>query len=280
MKVTFWKRKLFKNYHLALKQFDRLPQTTVFPKKIALVVHVFYPYIFKEIMDMIARVESVRISLYLTGPAEVREESIKMIPESVNDYIFFEYENHGRDIFPFLQILPKVFDDGHNLVLKLHTKGSNHLNRKEHWRNELFSNLLSNNMVEKAIDIFNSNPSIGIIGPQQNILPMKLYYSSNGLRVKELGNRMGLTDNDLSDLNFVAGSMFYAQKDALSPMLKLNLQKDDFEPETGQTDGTMAHGVERAFTTSCLASGLQLADTGYHPSNPYLTVNKINYFII
>jgi lipopolysaccharide biosynthesis protein len=119
-----------------------------------------------------------------------------------------------------------------------------------------------------------------MIGPAGNILPMQLYYASNGRRVKELANRMGVNDNQLADLNFVAGSMFYARREALLPVLNLNLAEADFEAENGQKDGTMAHAVERAFAAGLIASGFQLADTDFNSENPVLTVSKVNPFIV
>ena len=191
-----------------------------------------------------------------------------------------ETRNRGRDILPFLKVLPKVFEDKHNTILKLHTKGSNHLNRKEHWRKQLFSKLIGKGSVEHALQVFRSNPAIGMMGPAGNILPMSLYYAANGQKVLGLCRRMGLNEEQLNDLNFVAGSMFYARREVLEPIVNLNLTENDFEPEAAQTDGTLAHAVERAFAAGLLVSGLQLADTGYSPEHPVLRVSKTNKHII
>jgi len=74
--------------------------------------------------------------------------------------------------------------------------------------------------------------------------------------------------------------MFYARKEALLPVLNLNLTEADFEAEAGQKDGTMAHAVERAFAVGLIAAGFQLADTDFNLENPVVTVSKINRFII
>lgn len=277
----YWQRKLCKTYTIKLELAPEPVRKTENQQKLAVVIHVFYPEIFKEIMDLLRQHKAIDFSLYLTGTKQVLSE-IKPLYESTDfsSVTTLETANRGRDILPFLKILPKVFEDGHNTILKLHTKGSNHLNRKEHWRNQLFSKLIGKGSVEHALQIFRSNPAIGMMGPAGNILPMSLYYAANGRRVADLCYRMGLKKEQLSDLNFVAGSMFYARREALLPIVNFQLSETDFEPEAAQTDGTMAHALERAFAGGLIVSGLQLADTDYLTENPVLRVSKTNKHII
>ncbi len=220
------------------------------------------------------------ISLYLTGPPDIKKEIMAMIPEHLQTQTYLPVENRGRDILPFLKILPRVFQDGHELVLKLHTKNSNHLNRKEQWRNDLFKKLIGPGQIDRMTDIFYRNNKVGMVGPSGNILAMHYYYGSNAQIVAVLSHLMGIHESRLQDLNFVAGSMFYARSEALQPVLNLGLSDDSFEPETGQTDGTLAHAVERLFAAGLLAADLQLADTAYQPSCPKLTVCKNHYFTV
>ena len=203
-----------------------------------------------------------------------------MLNQSPFPFRLMEVENRGRDILPFLKILPQIFDDGNELLLKIHTKKSNYLNRKDLWRNDLFNKLIGNGAINKALSILENNPSIGIIGPANHILPMYYYYGANALNVLNLSKMMGVESCCLNGLNFVAGSMFYATKEALLPILNLGLNVGDFEIENNQTDGTMAHAVERAFAVSLLAAGMQLSDTNYNNINPVLSVSKDHYFTI
>lgn len=48
-----------------------------------------------------------------------------------------------------------------------------------------------------------------------------------------------------SDDLFVAGSMYWAKPDVLSPLHALYNEGVEFEPELGQVEGTMAHAIER-----------------------------------
>lgn len=277
----FCLRKFGTSYQIKLNPSDKSVGNKGGTQKLAVVVHVFYPEIFREILQMLQKQNTPEISLYITGTGRVLSEISSLIAsEKFSSVNYLEVENRGRDIWPFIKILPMVFKDGHEIVLKLHTKGSNHLNRKEHWRNQLFSNLIGKGKMEKVLTIFQSNSAIGMVGPAGNILPMSLYYAANGRKVVNLAYRMGLKAERLSDLNFVAGSMFYARREVLLPVLKLSLSENDFEPEAAQTDGTLAHAVERAFAAGLLGSGMQLADTNYSDEKPVLRVNKTNKNII
>lgn len=277
---AFWKRRLFDKYSYRIKTVNETGSKKVVINRLAVIVHAFYADIFFEIYQTLLKVEKTKLSLYLTGPEQVLSQIKAEIAGKPLPVKYFPVKNHGRDILPFLKILPVVFADGYTIVLKLHTKRSNHLNRRDHWRNDLFAKLTGSGCVDRMMEIFRSNSSVGIIGPSGNIMPMYLYYAANGLRVHTMANKMGVTNQQLADLNFVAGSMFYARKEALLPVLGLHLSEADFEQEQGQNDGTMAHAIERVFAVGLVATGLQMADTDYNFEKPVLIVNKINKFII
>jgi lipopolysaccharide biosynthesis protein len=278
--ATFWQRKFFSEYKIPIESTPKKNPFLNGKTNLAIIIHAFYIEIFNEIIQQLSLSEFKGFALYVTAPVNIIKEienSLQGVPFS---YSVMAIENHGRDILPFLKILPLMINNDHDLVLKLHTKSSNHLNRKDHWRNDLFVKLIGGGKMNELLDILKNNPSIGMVGPVGNILPMRLFYGANGERVHRYSKMMGATDDQLADLNFVAGSMFYARTDALLPLLKLKLADEDFETEAGQTDGTMAHVVERLFSVGTILSGLQLADTNFSPSEPKLTVSKNHRFTL
>ncbi len=251
---------------LSEKYIPIKPSGSLAPKplkdiKLAIVIHVFYVGVFKKILKQINANYSLSYDLFLTCPAELLSNVEKVLSEYDQKAEILTVKNHGRDILPFLKILPTVLEDDYNLILKLHTKRSNHLNKKEMWSSDIFNKLIGEKHMSQNIDVFKSDFNIGMLGPEGHILPMSLYYGGNASRVRVLAERMGLLTSHLKGMNFVAGSMFFARREVLLPMQDLGLQESDFEIEDNQLDNTMAHAVERAFAAGVILTHLNLADS-------------------
>jgi len=249
-------------------------------QKLAIVLHAFYFDVFKEILLQLPNDEGVKFKLFISCPKELHKKIFSAIQECNFEVEITDTENHGRDILPFLKILPIVFEQNYNLVFKIHTKRSNHLNKKDLWGSDLFEKLLNEDSITKVVDVFSAKPNVGMLGPAGHILPMAFYYGGNSERVLELCLRMGLKSYQLSGLNFVAGSMFFARKEVLEPILNLGLSDSDFESENNQLDNTMAHAVERAFAAGLIITSMQLADTSSTKDNITCTLTINHPFTI
>jgi len=232
---------------------------------IAIAIHVFYPDILDELLPEIEKINWLRVRYYITSPVGLSDEIHARFSKLSVDYEHFPVENRGRDILPFLKIMPNIIQDGFQIVLKIHTKKSVQLKTGVLWRNDLFRKLVGESAVKSILNLFNTCPDIGMVGPAGHLVPMNLYYGSNSERLKAVCTAFSIPVPRLFDMSFVAGSMFYARVRSLIPLLNLDLQAGDFEDELGQIDGTMAHAVERAFAISTLASGLKVTDSDYQP---------------
>ena len=93
---------------------------------IAIVIHVFYYEIFLEILEYLNLIKTVSFTLYVTSPHELSEKMISSLESAGFKFRYLPVENRGRDILPFLLIIPGVFNDGYQLILKIHTKKSDH----------------------------------------------------------------------------------------------------------------------------------------------------------
>jgi len=257
-------------------QPELIPEEPI--SELAIVIHAFHLDVFKEILDYLKKIEGVPFKIFVTSPANITKTINTLLATNSFEYNSIPVENRGRDILPFLKMLPYVVNDGYQVILKIHTKKSDHRRTGQLWRNDLYNKLLKKTAIARAIQIFNTDLSIGLIGAHGHIVPMHLYYGANANRVERMCTAMGVESSQLTNLNFPAGSMFFARKQALIPILNLNINPGDFEDEKGQKDGTMAHAMERAFSVSTYAAHLKLVDMTFNTQQPNPIISKDHHF--
>ena len=164
--------------------------------------------------------------------------------------------NRGRDIAPKLIAFRDVYDR-YDYALHLHSKLSEHASVLEYWRGFLLENLLgSPSIVRTIFSTFARAEDIGIIA-SQHFEPARRFinWGGNYKYANSLAKRMGFELQEDAGLDFPSGSMFWARTAALKSFLDLGLSFDDFAPEHGQIDGTMAHAIERMYYFSCEQAG-------------------------
>lgn len=160
-------------------------------------------------------------------------------------------ENRGRDLAPKL-ITFKTEHANYDCVLHLHTKGS-----IPEWRNHILKHLAgSRRGVSKIIADFERNPQLGIVAaPCYPPIRPWIHWGPNRHWAASLAFCMGIDPSKLDPLDFPAGSMFWARPAALAPLLNLDLRIDQFAEESGQTDGTIGHAIERLFYVAANHAG-------------------------
>jgi lipopolysaccharide biosynthesis protein len=225
---------------------------------VLLIIHAFYPELLDEILSFMPNI-SKKIDLLITTPHadRLRKES-KLIHQYVNSTIV-ELPNIGRDIAPFLSVLPTVINKGYRYACKLHTKKTTHRKDGDIWRKDILSCLLG---VEELDRIFIAleDENIALIGPQGHILPSERYWwkAENKLYVKQLAESLGLPKN--FKFPFVAGSMFWFSPRLLEGLTFLPLSISDFGEEKGEVDGTLAHGIERFIGAYVYSTGKKIGE--------------------
>lgn len=164
--------------------------------------------------------------------------------------------NRGRDIAPKIVSFAAVHDR-YEYVLHLHTKSSPHDSRLVGWRGYLLQTLLgSPDVVQGVFETFARAPQLGMLAPQHiDELRPWIRWGKNHAQAENLAGRMGFALPRTAPLDFPSGSMFWARSAALRPLLDLHLGFDDFPEETGQTDGTTAHAIERLYFLVCEQAG-------------------------
>lgn len=233
------------------------------PARVGVVVHVYFAELVPQLLDAFRAID-VPFDLIVTNSSGEDLE----LPEDVGArQLLLPTVNRGRDILPLLSVVNAGLLDPYDLVLKVHTKKSQW--RGEHelhgdgaqWRDELLTSLLGDGAnVSAILAAFAGDPSLGIVTADDSVLGPE-YWGDNEQLVAQLLRRIEL-DLDPSALVFAAGSMYWIRGFLLASMRSLDLDDEDFELESGQTNQTTAHAVERALGVLCLEAGLQIRGRG------------------
>ena len=100
---------------------------------------------------------------------------------------------------------------------------------------------------------------MGIVGPEGHLQQLDAFWGANADAVQYLAARIGMAPPEQRD-HFGAGSMFWARLESLRDVLDARLSDAEFEQESGQLDGTLAHAVERLFATCASHAGFTVDD--------------------
>lgn len=228
------------------------------PPRIAVLVHAYYTDLLEEIVSHLRRIPCPA-DVYVSTDEEAKRATIEAAFEgwagSVEIRIF---PNRGRNIAPQMVGFRDVFDR-HDLLLLLHTKASVHTAELAGWRRATLDGLLpSERAVRSLLEVFERLPSLGIAAPP--IYPevrVHMTWGPNFAASRDLADRLGIALSPDSPLDFPAGVMFWARPAALKPLLDLGLGFEDFAPEAGQKDATLAHAIERLYFHACELAGLR-----------------------
>jgi lipopolysaccharide biosynthesis protein len=238
-------------------QVPRVPATAARP---CVVIHAWH---MPEFVDLLAQLKRSGLAcrLVITTAQEHLQAVDAALQQADLRGEVMVHPNHGRDILPFLQVADLLLGQGEDVVLKLHTKRSTHLQHGAQWRDEMLQQLLLDGHAAQAVEAFDRDPSLGLLAPQGHLLPVRDFIGANAPALSRLQARLGLSVNPL-DTDFSAGSMFWVRLAALRPLLDAHLYRSTFEHEQGQIDGTVAHAIERLLGAVCAQAGFTLDSLG------------------
>ena len=240
------------------------------PSSVVAVIHVYYPDLVHEIVSKLANIP-VDLDVIVTNASGSEISDSRFVVGNVRNVVVLEVENHGRDIFPLIQVVNAGLLDPYRLVLKTHTKksqwreGHGELSGDgESWKDQFLESLLgSEESVEEILSAFSESADLGVVTAPGNILGPE-FWGGDKYLTQELARRLEF-ELDLSALQFPAGSMYWCRAFILQGLRGLNLTRDDFDEESGQIDATTAHAIERLIGVLTLEAGLRLATTAKLP---------------
>ena len=218
---------------------------------LACTLHLYYEDMAKEFAQRIEDFGDVDI--YVTVPKDISYDLARHVIALFPGAYVLEVENRGRDMLPFVTIFDAVRRGHHRFVCKLHTKRSSHIADGHSWRLELLTSLLSP-AARETLSGAEGLSNIGLLASKGSLASLeKLETRMNSAdRMQSLAEEHGLEITFKEP--FVAGSMFWFRPEAMELFSRL-LRREDFEPELGQIDGTLAHALERLTVIAAQAAG-------------------------
>ena len=225
--------------------------------RIAVVLHIYYEDLWPELRSILKNIP-FKFDLYITLSGKQASEIAHVIKNEFQGAQILNVKNRGRDILPFLNLLPTLIKKGYNCALKLHTKKSLHFKKGDEWRQQIFKEIVgTRELVREIVTRFKREPQLGLLGPSSHYISCSKFLDTNLKKLIELSEQIQPNSTQY-DWNFFAGSMFWFRPAALMPLVSLGLDEEDFEEEHGQLEGTLAHTIERLFPIIVKAAGYEV----------------------
>jgi SAM-dependent methyltransferase/glycosyltransferase involved in cell wall biosynthesis len=172
--------------------------------------------------------------------------------------------NRGRDIGPFLPVLQEA-QGRYDLLGHIHGKRSPHVDKEvgDRWRVFLWQHLIGDEipMVDMIKQMFVADNALGLVFPED---PYLVGWDKNLELAEEMAVRMKLRAPLPATIESPVGTMFWTRPEALTPLLRLGLNLEDFPDEPVPIDGTMLHALERLLVPVA-------EDAGYRYKTTYLS---------
>ncbi len=158
-------------------------------------------------------------------------------------------ENRGRNVASFTTTFAKELRQC-DVFCHIHSKKSLYSGEEQSgWRQSNLQHLLgSKEHVARYLSLFKDNENLGVIAPLPS--PHMPYWAftwlSNLKSGVELSKLLDVPFSFDGYFDYPLGCMFWARPSALAQLLDGRISLDKFPEEAGQTDGTLAHAVERS----------------------------------
>ena len=249
------------------------------PGKIAIQAHVFYLDLLNEMasycMNMPFKFDAL-VSIIDAKEEDNVRRAFEKIPNA-EKIIVRVVPNRGRDVAPFLAGFGDILPE-YDFVAHIHSKKSLYTGAEQHnWRKYLFNALLGDQKrIRKIFKAFVENKSVGVIYPRPaaNVPYVAFTWMSNREIGQQLLSQLDIPPNKMDYFDFPAGTMFWARAAALSKFFKAGFTFDDFPPEQGQNDGTIAHAFERSILLATQAANMIYYE--FAPNTDTYTINLGN----
>ncbi|MGN7169707.1 rhamnan synthesis F family protein [Paenibacillus cellulositrophicus] len=238
------------------------------PGLIAIQVHLYYVDLMNEFITYLNNIPyqfDLLISITDKKSKEIVKNEFSKI-ENVKNVFVEVVPNRGRDVAPLVvNFAEKIMK--YDFICHIHTKKSLYTgNEQTYWRKYLLDNLMgSEEVVRKIFYLFQKGNNVGLIYPETvSFIPYWGHtWLANKDRAKELLKCMGINIGNTNYIDYPAGTMFWARTKALQPLFKLGLKIGNFDEESKQTDGTLAHAIERSIVPITIQQNMTFFEVNF-----------------
>ena len=228
---------------------------------VACMVHAFYSDVFDDLAPLLVHLPS-STNFFISVADTISLERVITAARNAgieNRSNFRVLPNRGRNFGAFLDFSEEILK--HEVVLHVHTKRSLYTGRERNeWRQSLLDSLLgSKALVQLILESFARHPELGLYHPAtfEDMPYWAHHWLSNAGIGAVLLEKLGIAKPAGHYFSYPVGGMFWARVEAIRPLLALGLGSNDFPEEAGQTDGTLAHALERAIGLLPASLGFQ-----------------------
>lgn len=248
-----------KNSYFDLVNLKTVPAIIHSDKSIAIHLHAYYIEAIKPIPKLLRKFP-LPFTLLISTNKSSNIADLKILFSNIPNLENIEIKtcaNRGRDIAPMINIFGERILE-FQYFAHIHTKKSLGVNSiGNSWRNYLYTSLLSNkhNRIDKILSLLEK---YSIVYPQKFHL-VDFSHCTPGNNLSTMNSLFEILDLNIAPskyIEFPVGSMFWAQTKVFSKLLSSNLS---FEEENFQSDGTLAHAIERSLALIATASGQKAA---------------------
>lgn len=242
---------------------------------LAVHIHLFYDDLADEFISALKNIP-IRFDLFISVREAITDDRLSELSElfksCCDGQVTIERApNRGRDIAPmFSQFASRLMR--YDLVLHMHSKKSLYTGTEQKdWRTYSVDALIGSS--ERAADLLrliSERKDIGIVYPKRfsGMAPEAYGWLSNEKKGRDFLESMGIPFSGGIFL-YPAGSFYLVRNDAIRQIWNRRLNLNDFDEEMGQTDGTLAHVIERAVSIVSRYNGycdaiIDMDDKSFH----------------
>lgn len=205
------------------------------PPSLALHIHAYYLDGLEDILDRVC-LNKILPDIVVTGPENQKAAAQNILASYPLSTEYVACANVGRDIAPFLSILPQLFERKYDLIGHVHVKKSIDRNPSEFvasWSDHLFSSLIGN-FAENITAIDDLARNFKLSGGNVSLY---LPHFSDNLGwgdVRDLSRELyqEICTIPLPDrFIFSVGTMFWSKPDYLAKFAKLNIDWQKAVPD-------------------------------------------------